>query len=389
MDHHAKPRILVFCPFYVPGWKAGGPVRSIAGLVASLGDEFDFFIICADRDPGDKRPYAGIRSHNWNAVGKAQVYYLRPYSTWLELRRSVIHVQCNAYYINGLLYRRLSIEPMLLRWAGVLPRLPVALAPRGELGAGALSQKPLKKSFFTRTLVRSRVYEDVIWQASSDEELADIARSFPSATVRVAGNLASLPEFPEWYRKKDVGSARFLSVARIDRMKNLIFAMRILDDLGSDVSLDIIGPTTDAGYLEECKLAASKLKHVRVQFLGELTPDAVHRKLADYHALILPTLGENFGHAILEALCAGCLVLISNRTPWRDLVQLKVGWDISLDDQNGWRSAARSIVTMGEREFGEWSRRARLAGTARRNDQAVIDSNRQLLSELVSSACGS
>ena len=45
----------------------------------------------------------------------------------------------------------------------------------------------------------------------------------------------------------------------------------------------------------------------------------------------LPSRAESFGHAILEALQAGCPILISDRTPWRNLAASGVGWDLSLD----------------------------------------------------------
>ena len=53
----------------------------------------------------------------------------------------------------------------------------------------------------------------------------------------------------------------------------------------------------------------------------------------------MPSLGEGYGHAIIEAMTAGVPVLISDKTPWRDLHAAQVGWDISLDDIDGFVSA--------------------------------------------------
>ena len=38
----AKPRVLVFIDWYAPGYKAGGPVRSLVNLVDHLRDRIDF-----------------------------------------------------------------------------------------------------------------------------------------------------------------------------------------------------------------------------------------------------------------------------------------------------------------------------------------------------------
>jgi hypothetical protein len=63
----ARPRVLVLLPTYLPGYLAGGPIRSIANMVDALGDEFEFRIVTSDRDHKARTPYDGSRS---NACGK-------------------------------------------------------------------------------------------------------------------------------------------------------------------------------------------------------------------------------------------------------------------------------------------------------------------------------
>jgi glycosyltransferase involved in cell wall biosynthesis len=70
-------------------------------------------------------------------------------------------------------------------------------------------------------------------------------------------------------------------------------------------------------------------------------------------------LGENFGHVILEALGAGCPVVISDQTPWSHLQEKGVGWTLPLDDLSGWRQALQSCVDMENAAFTEMSERAR------------------------------
>ena len=42
--------------------------------------------------------------------------------------------------------------------------------------------------------------------------------------------------------------------------------------------------------------------------------------ISEYNLFVLPTLGENFGHVIIEALTLGIPVLLSDRTPWTSIV---------------------------------------------------------------------
>ena len=67
--------------------------------------------------------------------------------------------------------------------------------------------------------------------------------------------------------------------------------------------------------------------------MGEVKHEKLHALLHEYDVMLLPTLGENFGHAIIEALDAGLPVVISDRTPWRNLEQAGVGADLPLEDE--------------------------------------------------------
>ena len=71
-------KILILIAWYLPGYKAGGPIQTIKNLTDHLGDEYEFYILTGDRDLGDKVPYPGIQYHTWNKIGKARVRYVKP-----------------------------------------------------------------------------------------------------------------------------------------------------------------------------------------------------------------------------------------------------------------------------------------------------------------------
>jgi len=50
LDQSAKPTVLAFTACYLPGYKGGGPIRSVANIVDRLGEEFSFRIFTGDRD---------------------------------------------------------------------------------------------------------------------------------------------------------------------------------------------------------------------------------------------------------------------------------------------------------------------------------------------------
>ena len=60
-----KKNILIFIDWFLPGYKAGGPIKSVSNIVSSLHDSFNFHIITSDRDIGDSKPYPSEELNKW------------------------------------------------------------------------------------------------------------------------------------------------------------------------------------------------------------------------------------------------------------------------------------------------------------------------------------
>ena len=60
-----KPNILIFIDWFLPGFKAGGPIKSVSNIVNSLHQDFNFFIITSDRDIDDNKPYETEPLDKW------------------------------------------------------------------------------------------------------------------------------------------------------------------------------------------------------------------------------------------------------------------------------------------------------------------------------------
>lgn len=396
--------VLTLLPSYLPGYKAGGPIRSIANLVAALGEEVHFRIVTSDRDLGDEDPFSSVAVNRWVRVGRADVLYLRPGVRGLThlwtLLRSVD--ENSVLYINGLFPRRLSMLPVLMRWLKLCRPRSVVLAPRGEFSPGALRLKRVRKALYITVSRWLGLYRDLIWHASSDFEAVDIRRNFPLAPfIETAGVVAERtraldgkpsgeimtaldiagalgPESPVRPRKMR-GRLRVVFLSRVSRKKNLVGALRMLAGISGDVSFDIYGPTEDAKYWQECEhLIAALPANIRVRHWGAVVPDLVAKTLAAHDLFLFPTLGENYGHVICEALASGCPVLISDQTPWRNLEAEGVGWDIPLGDTEGFRSVLQKCVDGDDEWHAALSTRARNYAAKRTSSPEIIDANRRL-----------
>jgi glycosyltransferase involved in cell wall biosynthesis len=145
---------------------------------------------------------------------------------------------------------------------------------------------------------------------------------------------------------KRAGHAALVFIGRISPVKNLAFLIECLRGLRGQLTLDVVGPA-ERGYLRQCRARAETLPAgIAVRFLREVNHEHVGAELGTRHFFVLPSLGESFGYAVLEALVSGRPVLVSDRTPWRDLQRHQAGWTLPLDDPEAWHRAIQTCIDM-------------------------------------------
>jgi glycosyltransferase involved in cell wall biosynthesis len=382
-----RPVVLVFVRHYLPGYKFGGPVRSIANMVDHLGDEFDFRVVTSDRDLGDPGAYSGVTPNAWTEVGKARVNYLSPeqqgFGGFARLMRQTPH---DVVYLNSFFDAVFAAVPLILRRFGLVPRKPCVVAPRGEFSPGALTLKAWKKMPYLRAVRAGRLVRDSIWQASSPLEAADIAKTLDIPAARIC--VAPDPSPPDRGEESALSAShresgvplRVLFLSRISPKKNLHFALRVIRQVREPVAFYIYGPVSDEAYLQICRDDIASLpKHITAAYLGGVPQKRVHEIMSRHDLFFLPTLGENYGHVIAEALSAGTPVLITNTTPWRDLEAAGVGWDLSLESEQPFVSCIEHCARLGAEDYAAWRETIRDYGVKRSRDPSVIDANRALV----------
>lgn len=358
MNGKRKIRIFTTVDYFLPGYKAGGPIRTLANMVEHLGNQFQFYILTSDRDALDTQPYPNVQINAWNQVRKAEVYYASPEKMNRHtIFRLVKMIRPDVLYLNSF-FSTLTINALLLFRLGLASDISTILAPRGEFSEGALKLKTFKKHFYLAMTHATSLYHPVtLWQASSSYEQVDIRRVMgKSVDIHVAPNLSPIvnndssrrPEKPI----KQPGQIRIVFLSRVTPMKNLHQAIQILAPLAGEITFDIYGVIDSEPYWNECQKIITRMpNHVRITYQGAIPHTNVVATLTHYHFFLLPTLGENFGHAILEALIAGCPVLISDQTPWRDLESRQVGWDIPLPDMERWYTTLQHCIDMDNASY--------------------------------------
>jgi glycosyltransferase involved in cell wall biosynthesis len=310
-------RVLVACPYFEPGFRGGGPIRSVARMVDTVSPQVEVTLVTRDRDVGAAAPYPGI-SGRWVHRRRTRVFYLDTADPrqWFRLVRHLRDLPFDVLYVNSLWSSCFTILPIVAsRFARFRVR-QVVIAPRGELSPGALAIKAAKKRLFLRWWAPFLGRTTILWHASSDREATQIRAVFPRAEILVSANQVALPVEP-LVPAAPAEMAAFVFIGRIAPMKNVKLILEALAHVGGPAGLDIYGPVEDPAYWAACTALLDGVRPgVTVRYLGELGPEAVRPTFARYDAFVFPTLGENFGHVVAESLASSCPVICSDRTPW-------------------------------------------------------------------------
>lgn len=371
------------------GWpddEAAGPIHSLTALAEGLADEFDMAFVARDRPFGQQGGTGAATG--WSRKGPHKIFWCRmgrfgP-GGFRTLLRTTPH---DILMLNSVFDREFTLPALLLRRFGLIPRRPTLLWPRGEFADGSLGLKSWRKRAYLALARRLGLFSDVWFLATSEGELEDIRRRFPwSRGVLLAPNVRELFDLP----RRDTavansgGITRLAFLGRITAVKNLDYALKVLGLVRTPVAYDIYGPMSDPDYWRACEAIIADLpKNITVARKGEIPNRAVPETLARYDLLLLPTRGENFGHAILEALASGLPVLISDRTPWQDLEQREAGWSLPLAEPHRFAEVIDSISRMPTEQRQRLHRGARRAAEEMIAQSDAVARNRQMLRSLL------
>lgn len=378
-----KTKIVIFIDWYLPAYKSGGPVKSIANLVTLLKYKADFYIITGDRDIGDNVPFENTELNKWLKKDEINVLYLSKIN---QNRKEYLYqlnlIKPDVIYINGIFSFNFSIKSLLV--AKKL-KIKTIVAPRGMLGEGALAIKPIKKKIFLKLAEKLNIYKNVTWHATDQSEHNEIIKIIhPKTKIFVIPNLPIKPMLKTSELKmKSSYSLKLVYISRISKKKNLSYLLELLLDSKTlnNIELDIWGPIEDEIYFDRCKTLIKSInsnQKNKVLYRGDLKWNEIETAFLKYDFFILPTLHENFGHAIFESFAYGVPVIISDNTPWRNLHSMKIGFDINLKNKTEWLNALSIALEMNNDEYMKYSENCILFANQWLKDQNLIEKYSEL-----------
>jgi glycosyltransferase involved in cell wall biosynthesis len=352
LQNQSASKIAITIDWYLPGTNSGGPVSSVSNLVAAL-PEIDFYILTRNTDYCSNEPYFGIIPNQWLKQGEnVWVYYFSEDQLSKGKLRAVIQdIQVKVLYVNGIYSRKFSQWPVGI---GNELGLKTIVAARGMLSPHALAVKSFKKLLFLSFMRWMNAYSNVLFHATSEEEKADIKHVISKLSrVIVLPNVAREKNSNVIPIQKEKDVLRLVYVGRIAPEKGTLNAIKALKEQTAAIELNIYGQCYNPDYWENCQREIKHLpKNVQVHYHGPCPSNEVELHIIESHALLLPSEGENYGHAIIESLGQGRPVIISKNTPWKNLVSVQAGFDC---DPNALSESIKRLASFDQETFNVWS----------------------------------
>jgi glycosyltransferase involved in cell wall biosynthesis len=312
-------KILHVVPTYYPAFRYGGPIRSVHGLAAALAAQgHDVHVYTTNVDGKGVLPVPSDRPVMFDGVtiwyyptSIGRRFYrsprMREALTFNVSRFDIVH-------LHSVFLWPTSVAALAARKAGV----PYVLSPRGMLVGDLIHRKSsLAKRSWIALFERRNIENAAAVHLTSETEASELTNlGFRCARLAVVANGIELPsdELPKG--NSDVafadgaGRPYVLFLGRLNWKKGLdrlIPAMKYVEN--ADL---LIAGNDEENYRPKLEALARRCDVVdRVRFLGSVHGKKKWALLSSAQMLLLPSYSENFGNVVLEAMAAGCAVIVT------------------------------------------------------------------------------
>ena len=331
---------------------AGGPARSVQGLVSALnaiGVDAWLMAMKPLGDPwvkGIDSKYRCANKKNWLGMQTAVERVID------ELKPDIVH-------IHSIWQWTLHLAVRAARKKGV----PYVLAPRGTIEEWSLKQKWLKKKIALITYQGADFRHAAAIHCTAESEAAQARRMWPGKPIILSPNAVNVPNELPPRRLHEDGFHRALFMSRFHHKKgllNLINAWAKVRPNGW--KMELVGTDSD-GYLKviESRIAELGLKDDFI-ITGALMDDEKWIAYRRADLFILPSFSENFGIVVAEALYAGVPVITTKGTPWSELESHECGWWIDIGVESVASALSEAVALTDEFRYEMGKRGRELVG---------------------------
>lgn len=207
---------------------------------------------------------------------------------------------------------------------------PYVLSPHGMLYPTALKIKFWKKWLMLMLLFKEDIMKASCLHVTCKEEMMYCRTFGYKGPIAVIPNAIVLSEDVIVAKSKPREKKIIGFLGRLDPIKkveNVLYALDMIEEsVRNCIEFRIIGVFNEA-YEEFLRNEVKRLHLERcVSFLGFMSGKDKYAQLAEMSVLMVPSVQENFGMIVPEALACNTPVYASTGTPWEELNTYNCGW---------------------------------------------------------------
>jgi glycosyltransferase involved in cell wall biosynthesis len=193
------------------------------------------------------------------------------------------------------------------------------VSPHGSFEAGALRQSFLKKFLFRKLFLDFVLRKATDFWACSQKEYNSIRLEFPEASIAIVPIGIDMPAELAYscIKGKFAEPKTILVISRLAPGKGLLNLVKAWNLIRDDKWRIIIAGPDSNNYKKIIEKEISNLDLNRFfSFTGYVDSHQRDGLYCNADFFVLPSLSENFGIVVAEALSYGLPVLTTNETPW-------------------------------------------------------------------------
>ena len=270
----------------------------------------------------EKEANVFVKYYNEQIINKFSLSFI--FSIWSDIKKSdIVYIQYLFHYtvLFSLLF-------------SVIQHKKIIICPRGSFSEFTLSNKLTFFKNLWLSLCIKPFANQITWQASSYLEEFDIKKKLPFSTVEIINDGVDFQSFQVYQEIPKIELINRYSNSSLTKVSDLFFSMGRLHKIkGFDILIDafylflkedkdakLIIAGGDDGMQEQLNNQIKKLNIENSVFLiGAIGFDEKKMLLNNCDYFTLASEFESFGIVVAEALSCGLPVVVSNKTPWRDI----------------------------------------------------------------------
>jgi glycosyltransferase involved in cell wall biosynthesis len=351
-------RICLVSSSFYPATFYGGPISATWDLSKKLAEKGIEVYVSTTNANGSKKldvecnkylkkeENVFVKYYNEQITNKFSFSFL--FGIWSDIKKSdIVYIQYLFHY---------SVLFSLL--FSVIQKKKILVCPRGSFSVFTLNNKlPFIKLLWLNFFIQPMVNK-IIWQASSYLEERDILNKFPNADVEIINDGIDYESFQNSILVSRNELLNKFTGITCDDVSNIFFSMGRLHKIkGFDVLIDafnlflekdkyakLIIAGGDDGLGKKLKNQIKKLNLSSSVFLiGAINFEDKKLLLNNCDYFTLASEFESFGIVIAEALSCGKPVVVSNKTPWKD-IQINNCGILADNEKNSFNDAFSKII---------------------------------------------